>query len=534
MHFLIKKPARQWLIGLFVLLGLSAMLLRWWYFTPERLVNPDPIWEITLVGKFQATKNKSQISSPLPKSNRYAKVISQRLYHPGFRVLSSKKRKPGHTLVQASQSGVLDFLIQYHVQLRQTPVLQTPRLASLSTVLREKYLASDAQIDLESTTLQSLNQLLQASINTPQDLIAEFFKFSQQTTPRQLELVFGQQTPTSLARAKLFVGLARLNYIPARLVTGLLLTENASQAPYTWVQIHTPDHGWQAFDPTQGFQHSVPSYFLPFSYDTTDLFTIDVGHIEWHQYSTSLDQIDLDIALLERDKNPIDIFNLQRLDLETKKVLTLLLILPVCVLLTAFLRQVLGFYPYGTFTSPLLALAMVYAEISVTLILLISIVFLAVLGRSLLPNTMARAPRLSLIFTLVAMSMVLSTSTMAYFSINPGGNIILLPLVILVALVDRFYSYMDSNNARAALLRLAVTIGIAFVCIPVLISETIATLVLSYPEIHFLTAALVLMFSSYQGKKLTDYRYLKLLGENRKEKKSSTKSANAEKSDSVL
>jgi hypothetical protein len=135
-----------------------------------------------------------------------------------------------------------------------------------------------------------------------------------------------------------------------------------------------------------------------------------------------------------------------------------------------------------------------------------------------------------MIFTFVAMSMVLSVSILSYFSIDPGGNIILLPIIILASTVDRFYAYMDAAGTHAALLRLGVTLLIAVFCVPILQYDDLGTLVLTYPEMHFITAGLVLMFSGYKGRKLTDHRYLKLLGEN-KQKKASKKKASEETAD---
>ena len=190
---------------------------------------------------------------------------------------------------------------------------------------------------------------------------------------------------------------------------------------------------------------------------------------------------------------------------------------------TAFLRHVLGFDPYGTFTAPLLALAMVYAEMVITLVVASIVIFLALIGRSILPKTLPRSPRLSLIFTFVALAMVFSASIMDYFSIDQGGKIILLPTIILVAVVDRFYSYMDETSTHAALIRLAVTIGIALLCIPVLENRALGIFILTYPEFHLITAALVLMFSSYKGKKLTDHPYLSVLGVAKSRKKNRDK-----------
>jgi hypothetical protein len=158
---------------------------------------------------------------------------------------------------------------------------------------------------------------------------------------------------------------------------------------------------------------------------------------------------------------------------------------------------------------------MIYAEPGITLLISGIVIFLALIGRSLLPKTMSRSPRLSIIFTFVAVSMVMTTSTLHYFSITPSGSVILIPTIILVAIVDRFYSYMDESGTNAALLRLGVTIFIALLCIPLLTFDVLGAYILAYPEAHFISIALVLILSGYKGRKLTDVRYLSILGENK-------------------
>jgi hypothetical protein len=142
------------------------------------------------------------------------------------------------------------------------------------------------------------------------------------------------------------------------------------------------------------------------------------------------------------------------------------------------------------------------------------------LGRAVLPKKLSRIPRLSLVFTFVAMSMVLSVSLMAYFDIGTAGTVILLPIVILTALVDRFYSYMDKAGTHAALIRMGTTAIIAALCLPVLGFEALGHLMLSYPEGHFITVALILAFSAYKGRNLTDLPLLRILGEPTKAAKS--------------
>src|SRR5208283_4126668 len=72
-------------------------------------------------------------------------------------------------------------------------------------------------------------------------------------------------------------------------------------------------------------------------------------------------------------------------------------------------------------------------------------------------------PRLGIILTMVVMLMVLSISVMNDFNLAPGGQTVLLPMVILTNLVERFYvtSEEDSIFQAVRLLMTSVLLALA-------------------------------------------------------------------------
>jgi len=524
-HFLTEKATKNTLIILFICMGIVLMALRSVYFDADRVLEEDTAWKISLAGQFEVSKDITIIQSARPKPGRYTRVISQRIHHPGLKILAVNPTTRGLIRTKAAQSGTAELLIEYHIHASQTP---TPLLSSkpaLTPEERQLYQVSDTDIDLSLQSLVYLNEVLHQDVNNKSELVHKIFLHSQKpVTDKQsqfddLKTIISSNKTTPLGRARLMIALCRINNIPARLVTGFTLNEGTVSRPYHWVSIYNDEEQiWQSYDPEKGYERIVPKNYIVFSYGNKNILSVQNGKLVSAKYNVTEDIDILNVTRFEQEKTILDIFDLRRLDFESRQTLTKLLILPFCILLTAFFRHVLGFFPYGTFTAPLLALAMVYAEPAITLVVAGIVIFLALLGRSILPKTLVRAPRLSLIFTFVALSMVFSVSLLSYLSIDTGGNIILLPTVILAAIVDRFYSYMDESGTHAALLRLGVTIMIAIFCIPIFKLEDLGVLILSYPEFHLITAALVLLLSNYKGHKLTDYKYLKILGENKPKK----------------
>ena len=527
-----EKTTKRTLITLFVMAGLLIVGFRWLFYGQERTLPEDTAWNISLTGSFASIQGSTVINTLKPKQGTYQALISQRLFHQNAKLLPSKKSLPGQIRARAISTGTIEFSAEFQLKLTQTPAFnRSTTIAELTPVLREKYLELSDFYDTSAQELTTLSDYLRRDISNKPALVHAIFDFctkllyDSQNQYDDIRLVIKENKATNLGRAKLMVALSRKNGIPARLVSGFVLDEQTRSSPYFWVELYDQDARWKTYDPEKGFEAKVPNTYVKFGYDTQSLFFVENGKILSVTYRVYEDLDILNVTRLEEDKNLLDIFDLRQLDIETRQALSKLLILPFCVLLTAFFRHAIGLFPYGTFTAPLLALAMVYAEITTTLVIAGIVIFLALIGRSILPNSLSRTTRLSLIFTFVALSMVFSTSTLSYFSFSPEGSVILIPTIILVAVVDRFYSYMDETSTRAALIRLGVTIFIALTCIPLFEFESLSVFTLSYPEIHFITAASVLLLSVYENKKITDYKYFKLLGENKSAKKKEASSS---------
>ena len=92
-------------------------------------------------------------------------------------------------------------------------------------------------------------------------------------------------------------------------------------------------------------------------------------------------------------------------------------------------------------------------------------------------------------------------------------KIILLPIIILTSLVDRFYNTIEDNGMKTAVIRMVWTVVIALLCLPIIQFETLGHLILQFPEIHLITLALFLLISLYKGKHFINLPIIKSLSE---------------------
>lgn len=517
MTFSVKNMDWRVLVSVLILACTSAIAFRLTYFGTERLLSEDTAWKISIVSLITAVKNKTIVHHSKPESGQYYNLISEQYYHPKFRLLSSKSKKTRFLRAKAIESGQTKYTVEYDVHLSQTPLRKIKKKVKLSTNQRAKYLQSNKQHNLTLPRLAVTSDKLNSISHNKQELIRNIFREAQNLLVQRqrhyddLQKVLRSGLATTLGRARFMVALCRLNGIPARFVTGFVLDEAFANEKQYWVEVYSEKEGWQQYDPERGYEITLPNNYIAFDYDNSELFSVEGGQLISVNHKLEQAPEILSALNLEKNNNILSVLNFYRLDLDTRQALMRLFVLPFCVIFVVFIRQILGILPYGVFAAPILALAMVHAELTFALLMTTVVIFMSVMGRALLPRDMSRVPRVSIILIFVIMSMAVSISILSYYSLDTAGNVILLPTIILAFVVDQFYSFMEKAGKQTALIRLGITVVTALLCIPILEFESLREFIIGYPEIHLLSVAMVIILSAYKGNKLTDYEYFKFL-----------------------
>jgi hypothetical protein len=299
-----------------------------------------------------------------------------------------------------------------------------------------------------------------------------------------------QKHASKRERAYTMVSLCRALRIPARLVKGMLLKENPSASLHFWVEVYQ-DGQWLPYDPVYGFRGTLPAYYLPFvkGIDEVVAFSGSTSYT----VSYAVENADPLLELPESTGGDWrEILDLSRLSLDTRLALMPLMLLPFGVLLTTLFSETLGVRMYGVFTPALLALSLSYVPWVSAMLVLSVVLVLGVLGRSAMPGEIKRAPRLAIVLTLVVLGITASASLMEFIDMRFGGQLVLLPVVILASLVDRFYSVLDESGLHIALVRLGWTLAAAVACIPIVQFEALGHFMIRYPELHLITLAAIL------------------------------------------
>ena len=468
----------------------------------------DSAWSVHISHKIEALDKGAVVSIPPPWDTRHARLYSQSLSHPGLRLRRTKSdKKARDAILTAPKAGHYTVESIFNIYVSHLPLAE-PRRPGLTEHNRASWLSASNGIEINTSTTDRIVGGLSHSTAEPDHLIELLFNYvsnniridPEASSASESALVSKRATPLGSTRALL--ALLRSAHLPARIVTGLDLHTSTPQ-PRHWGEVYDGTR-WLPLDPVNGYLRELPIHYVPLRKGDSSLLGTENANVtdtEWE--ITALPTYE---GLLTADaRKPTDILDLTRLSPASREILSVLLLLPLGVLTTELIRQFAGVRTYGTFTPTLLALAMTYTYWVTAIIVLLLVTIIGVAIRAAMPDlNLQRTPRLAVVFTLVAMSMSIVVSAISYFDPDVDNTVTLLPLVILTMLVDRIYTVYDERGLHIAIVRLFWTAVAAVVSLFVLLQTHWGTWLVSYPEMHAVTLAAIIMFGLYRGKKLKD------------------------------
>ena len=445
MAFFKKRPGALTAIGILFAIAIAGIAFRVMWLNPKRLPYGDKVWLLSCEFQFRPTEKNTVVFVPLPVDTVHAKVLGQNFYYPGLRQARLKDKKDD--LREAAFVAPLpgDYFLRAEFQIHAGPTanrLREIKNNPLSAENRDLYLGAGPHIQIDSPAIIAAFQpfLEESEQSRLPERIADFCEQKiargPKDSPADAAEALTRRKAAGIGRARAMVALFRIAKIPARLICGFVLSETPQAQTHFWVEAYV-DKNWAPFDPENGYRFTLPDHFIALRRGGSEILRIPGGALRSQKYAITHIVTPPGFEAIGA-KNPLRILDLSRLPVANQNALVMLLMLPVGALVTTFVRNVVGIRTFGTFTPTLLALATVYTDWQTAVLIFIVVVAIGIGGRALLPNLkLMRVPRLSVVFTLVAMIMTLTVSALDYIHFTPVGHVVLLPLVILTTIIDR-------------------------------------------------------------------------------------------------
>jgi transglutaminase-like putative cysteine protease len=506
----------------FVLLGALCVGLRYRSICRDEAAREDTQWEINYSAHFEPTagtgQQESQVRLAVPFDTRHCQVVRGReswivtnpnvhakITRPanatGNRMLIFSTRKVGNAPYEATARFVV----------RLSPRPDTDRAPLESLKSRDRFLRPEVALPTTDPVVRQTALLAPNDAQTEFERLQWIFEFCSDIDSTGDKLTDDAKAAlvtkhgSAKARARAMVTLCRALGFPSRLVTGFIVRQGSDMQPHIWLEVFQ-NQQWEPFDPTHGYSLNMPMNYVPVRRDADQVFSAaNVDHAKF-AVSYSIKRLSPDARLFHAElRHPTQVFNLQRLPFKMHKVMKILLLLPFAALITTFLRNVVGLGTFGTFSPALLAMSFIYADWKTGLAVLVIVITVGLLARSALERLrLLTVPRLSIILTVVILCVVFGISVLHYLMPAIGAEVVLLPMIILSMLIERFHVSAEEDGLMHTIQLAAGTLLVAVLCYLILGSERVGDWVLTYPEAHFFTISVFVALGRYAGYRLTE------------------------------
>ncbi len=334
-------------------------------------------------------------------------------------------------------------------------------------------------------------------------------------------LVLANRDGSELGKEQLLVTLLRASGVPARIVHGLELRADATPRERVWTEAWIAEKWVSMSTSRDGFFARRPDTFLALgrgsvaNVEATSV--VSVGH----RYRALREHLRADeIANLLTPDNPVfEQLSFYRLPLPSQAALRVLLLIPLGAVVIAIFRNVIGVRTYGTFMPILISLALREYSLWRSLLLVTGVILFALLLRRLLEFLrLLMVPRLSIMLCTVVLLVAGfaligdDTQTSALFA----G--VLFPMVILTMLTERIFITSAEEGVREAIVRAALSTGVAATIHPIFQSARAEYLMFTFPELTFCAMGVLVWIGGYTGYRVADLqRFRSLVNDSRVE-----------------
>ncbi|MBU1018604.1 MAG: 7TM domain-containing protein [Patescibacteria group bacterium] len=186
--------------------------------------------------------------------------------------------------------------------------------------------------------------------------------------------------------------------------------------------------------------------------------------------------------------------------------LKLVLMLPVIIMMVAFLKQVVGLETLGVYIPSILALSFIALGLKFGLFILFVILFFGTLSRLILKRyRLLYIPRMAIVLTITSIVILVMLLMGAFLNVTQMVSISIFPMLIMSTLVERFISIQTGKGLKSALIIIFEVTLVAVICYFVAEWSSLKTLMLGHPELIFACLAFNVVLGRWAGLRVMEY-----------------------------
>lgn len=485
---------------------------------------PDPApdrWTVQTEVRMRNPDERARVTFLLPADGPGQRIYDERVSADGTRFFI-RPRGVNRVGVALGAPEVGRIIYRFSVQTRPRGY-QSREMPTSARSLgeRERELLSDLlgpeeSIQTDSETVAQLLEELAVKRDDPAAAVQQIHDFvvhDVETTdghdgPQDALAVLQRERGGPQGKARAAVALLRAAGVPSRVVVGVPLSEEGEARVHHWVEVRLEDTWWP-LDPVHGHLGKLPEERLVLHFG--DAPTVDASYVGSVDYRISmLREAQTQFQLYERrvanSGKLIDELSLYSLPVKTQMIYRVLLLVPLGALVVAIFRNFVGVPTFGTFMPILISLAFRESGLGLGILLLALVVAAGFVGRWALNRAqLLMVPRLSFLLTLVILIIAAVMVGAHHLGINDAYSIALFPIVIVTMTIERLSIAIVEEGPRNAAKLVLGTLVVSTCGYWVIANDALQALVFTFPEVHLITLALLLLLGRYTGYRLSEW-----------------------------
>jgi hypothetical protein len=514
---IVSKTNRNVFIAASALIAVTATILVFRFAVWEfnlLYVMPDRVYTVNIAQSFNGNGAPVQLSVFIPRSDARQKVLfedhlSQDLLFETSDEGQNRVAKWHSSIVEGPRK--LSYTVRLHSQAIRYEVDKSILIADADTaqnapkemVQATSTIQSDAPeiVKLANKITPSDGSLLSFLRNAYEYVLALGYKPFKGTTDALLTLKLKKASCNG--KSRLFAALLRANGIAARLVGGLVMSNDLKRASHQWVEAYV-NGVWIPFDPTNNHFAEIPGHYIVLYRGDEILFrhTADIGfqyEFASRKKMVPRQEIDPEAQVMGFWKA----FNQIGVSFELLKSI---IMVPIGAVVIVLFRNVIGLRTFGTFLPVLIAVACRNTGLLWGLIGFVAIVTTVSIIRAIISKLqLLHSPQLGVLLTGVIGMLLLAAVLGARFYLSGLAKVSLFPMVIVAITAERFAIMEIEDGRKTAWKTMAETLIVVSACYIVISSLSLQIVMLAFPELLLLTVVMHLWIGRWVGIRFSEW-----------------------------
>ena len=471
---------------------------------------PDTYYEVRLKLAHDKISDKGYLKTFVPR-NTSRQAIKKFLVDTDHMEIDLIQQSGGKELVLTSlgENYEGNHEIQFMFEAREVD-MEFPKYASVSNYdlhAFRKHLKETALIQSDDPAIIALSRKLRSNSNNLKETVYAFYRYVHHLpyieSSELLDALttLKRQEASCNGKSRLFVALCRASQIPARLVGGVILENTSKKTSHQWAEVWVNGQ-WHPMCVTNGYFSRLPSNYMELYWGDEFLFK-HLG-VEGFNYAFNIhERKSIQNAV---EINGPSLLPLYEKGLVSHALMKILLVLPLCAIIIAFFKNIVGLQSYGTFLPALIAIGMASTGFWFGLVCIGTVLGMMALIHGPLDSLgILNTPKLAIMLIIVIATTLTLLSLGANFGLLKEDQQFYMPIVMMAILAERFTQKMVEEDVFAAGKLLLHTMVITLVCFSIFQAEVLLGFMICFPELLLIFTGILMIIGNWIGMRWMEY-----------------------------